>query len=280
MRFDQIAPFMRSISYGMTGQSRYEEMIGYESRLFYIADGSGELEIQKTPHMLRKGSLVIINSGVPYKIRFVQGRVKYYMIKFDCTQDHTDVDADNPGDRPRDFVPQKILSHMDFEDAPQFSNYCILPNMNRTEKLIRMIFDEERKRLVGWRAIANGLLAEILGTCLRADTGYSDTSQLKDVLDYLQSCYNTPISNTEIAARFGYHPNYLSSLFVKITGKSMHQYLISLRIAQSAELLETTTLPISEVATMCGFENCSKFSAMFKREIGKTPTQYRQNRRS
>ena len=280
MRFDQIAPFMRSISFGMTGQSRYEEMIGYESRLFYIADGSGELEIQKKPHTLKKGDLVIINSGVPYRIRFVQGAVKYYMIKFDCTQEHTDIASDNPADRPRDFVPHKVLSHMDFEDAPQFGTFCILRNMNHTENLIRMIFDEERKRLIGWRAIANGLLAEILSKCLRADTGYSDTSQLKDVIDYLQSCYSAPVSNAEIAARFGYHPNYLSNLFVKITGKSMHQYLISLRISHSAELLETTTLPISEVATMCGFENCSKFSAMFKRETGKTPTQYRQSCRS
>ena len=279
MRFEQIAPFLRFIGLSTTSKDHYDEMVGYESRMFYIVDGSGILEIQNKPYMLSKGDLAIINSGVSYKIRFAPGTVKCYMIKFDCTQEHADKDKDNPADIPEKFDSEKILSHMDFEDAPQFSEYFILSNMEQIEKLFRMMFEEERKRLIGWRATANGLLAEILTKALRADTGYSNTSRLKEVLDYLHANFNSPISNSQIASKFGYHPNYLSNLFVKITGKSMHQYLISLRIARAAELLETGKLPVAQVAVTCGFENSSKFSAMFKKEFGRTPTQYRKNSR-
>ena len=279
MRFEQIAPFLRFIGLSTTSKDHYDEMVGYESRMFYIVDGSGILEIQNKPYMLRKGDLAIINSGVSYKIRFAPGTVKCYMIKFDCTQEHADKDKDNPADIPEKFDSKKILSHMDFEDAPQFNEYFILSNMEQIEKLFRMMFEEERKRLIGWRATANGLLAEILTKALRTDTGYSNTSRLKEVLDYLHANFNSPISNAQIASKFGYHPNYLSNLFVKITGKSMHQYLISLRIARAAELLETGKLPVAQVAVTCGFENSSKFSAVFKKEFGRTPTQYRKNSR-
>lgn len=279
MKFEQIAPFLRFIGCGTTHKANFEEMIGYESRMFYIIDGSGVLEIQKRPYMLKKGDLVIINSGISYRIRFTLGSVKYYMIKFDCTQEHADIGHDNAGALPCDFVPQKMLSHMDFEDAPQFNTYCILSNMTETEKLFRLIFTEERKRLIGWRVIANGLLAEILSKCLRARTGYSDTTRLKNVLDFLHSSYNLHLSNAEIAAKFGYHPNYLSSLFYKVTGKSMHQYLISVRMTHAAELLETVKLPIAQVAARCGFESSAKFSAMFKKEFGVTPSQFRENSR-
>lgn len=279
MRFEQIAPFLRFIGLSTASKDHYDEMVGYESRMFYIVDGSGILEIQNKPYMLNKGDLAIINSGISYKIRFVPGTVKYYMIKFDCTQEHADKDKDNPADIPEKFDSKKILSHMDFEDAPQFNEYFILSNMEQIEKLFRMMFEEERKRLIGWRATANGLLAEILTKALRTDTGYSNTSRLKEVLDYLHANFNSPISNAQIASKFGYHPNYLSNLFVKITGKSMHQYLISLRIARAAELLETGKLPVAQVAVTCGFENSSKFSAVFKKEFGRTPTQYRKNSR-
>lgn len=279
MRFEQIAPFLRFIGLSTTSKDHYDEMVGYESRMFYIVDGSGILEIQNKPYMLSKGDLAIINSGVSYKIRFVPGAVRCYMIKFDCTQEHADKDKDNPADIPEKFDSKKILSHMDFEDAPQFNEYFILSNMEQIEKLFRMMFEEERKRLIGWRATANGLLAEILTKALRTDTGYSNTSRLKEVLDYLHANFNSPISNAQIASKFGYHPNYLSNLFVKITGKSMHQYLISLRIARAAELLETGKLPVAQVAVTCGFENSSKFSAVFKKEFGRTPTQYRKNSR-
>ena len=279
MRFEQIAPFLRFVGRSVASKSEYAEMVGYESRMFYIEDGSGILEIRKKPYLLRKGDLAIINSGVSYKIRFAPGKVKCYMVKFDCTQEHADMGKDNPADVPEKFDPQKILSHMNFEDAPQFDEYFILSNMEQTENLFRMIFEEERKRLIGWRATANGLLAEILTKALRANTGYSNTSRLKEVLDYLHANFNSPISNAQIASKFGYHPNYLSNLFVKITGKSMHQYLISLRLARAAELLETGKLPVAQVAVTCGFENSSKFSAMFKKEFGRTPTQYRKNSR-
>lgn len=277
MTFDKIAPFMRSVIYSVTSFSTHEEMIGYECRLLYIINGLGELEIGKKPHMLKKGDVVIVNSGVPYRINFPQKKVEFYMVKFDCTQEHIDIDSGTAGDRPEDFKSENILSHIEFEDASQFNDFCILSNMFYSGKLIDQIYAEEKKKLIGWRTRANGLLAEVLVECARAKTGYFEASRLKDVFDYLQASYTEPLNNAEIAAKFGYHPNYLSSLFQRVMGKSMHRYLLSLRIARARELLTTTTLSIGEIAAQCGIENVSNFSAAFKKETGITPSQCRKS---
>lgn len=277
MRFDQMAPFMRSAIVSHTRLSGHEEMIGYECRLFYMTNGSGDLEIQGVPHRLRENDMVILNSGVPYKIMFERCKVRFFMIKFDCDQNHTDIATGTPGARPADFDPEKILYHMDFEDAPQFEEWCILSNMGNVKEQVQQIYTEERKKQIGWRTRANSLLGEILVEALRADTMCSDTSRLRAVLEYIQASYNKPVSNAEIAAKFGYHPYYLSNLVQKATGKTMHKYLMSLRLTRAQELICTTETPIARIAEMCGFSDIPNFSVAFKKEFGMSPTQYRKN---
>lgn len=277
MKFDQMTPFIRSIYLCCKNYPVYNAMVGYECRLFFMATGEGELEIQGKPHMLYKGDLVLLNSGVQYKVMFELGKNRFYFIKFDCTQEHSDMDTDNPGAPPSEFDPKKIISRFDFEDAPQLGDYMILRNANRMEALLHQILVESREKLIGWRAVANGTLAEILAECIRTQTERSDTSRLQGVLDYLNASYTKPISNLKIASMFGYHPYYLSSLFLKITGKTLHRYVLSLRMERAVELLTTSTLPIAQVAQACGFEYGSKFSARFRKEFGTTPTRYRKN---
>lgn len=47
------------------------------------------------------------------------------------------------------------------------------------------------------------------------------------------------------------------------------------RIKRAKKLLETTDLPVFEIAMRCGMEDYNYFSRMFKRKTGKTPTGYR-----
>lgn len=280
MKFDQMTPFMRSIIASNTKHAHHNDMMGYECRLFYIVEGAGALEIKKNPQTLKKGDIVLLNSGVQYRVLFPRKKVRHFMIKFDVDQSHTDIEAGTPGALPCDFDREKILSHFAFDDAPQLDEFCIIQGMDRVEKLIRQIYFEDKSKLIGWRTRANALLAEILVECMRHVTGCSETSRLNGVIVYLQTHYNLQISNADIAAKFGYHPNYLSSLFQKITGKTMHRYLLSLRIAHATELLETTALPVAQVAERCGFENAANFSAAFKKEMSMTPTQCRKKNRS
>jgi AraC family transcriptional regulator, transcriptional activator FtrA len=63
--------------------------------------------------------------------------------------------------------------------------------------------------------------------------------------------------------------------FRSMTGATPYQWLLSQRINRARELLETTTAPIEQVATSCGFRNATVLRDHFGRIVGVTPTRYR-----
>ena len=83
------------------------------------------------------------------------------------------------------------------------------------------------------------------------------------------------VSLKEIAAQFSYHPNYISSLLHKETGKTFSEILLEQRMQRAVLLMSHTTLPIEEIASMLGYSNQSNFYKAFKSRYGVTPRDYR-----
>ena len=53
------------------------------------------------------------------------------------------------------------------------------------------------------------------------------------------------------------------------------QYILSIRIANAQNLLETTGYTISEIAAIVGYDNPLYFSRIFKKQKGLSPKEYR-----
>ena len=58
-------------------------------------------------------------------------------------------------------------------------------------------------------------------------------------------------------------------------GCNYSDYVLSRRIGRARELLLETTLPVQQIAEMCGFSEVSYFSSRFKQETCMTPKQMR-----
>jgi LacI family transcriptional regulator len=58
------------------------------------------------------------------------------------------------------------------------------------------------------------------------------------------------------------------------------EYIRKVRLGRAKELLERTDLSVTRIATICGFENLSRFNIFFKRETGAAPSEYRRASRS
>jgi transcriptional regulator GlxA family with amidase domain len=63
--------------------------------------------------------------------------------------------------------------------------------------------------------------------------------------------------------------------FTKATGMSPMEYVHTLRLEESKQVLETTGLAIEAVANEVGYEDASFFGRLFRRKVGLTPAQYR-----
>ena len=72
---------------------------------------------------------------------------------------------------------------------------------------------------------------------------------------------------------------YLSDRFKKETGKTVTQYIWDKRLSYAAHLLKDTTLQVQTVAQHCGIMDVQYFSKIFKKQVGKTPKEYRDGAR-
>ena len=64
--------------------------------------------------------------------------------------------------------------------------------------------------------------------------------------------------------------------FRAATGLTPHRYLIKVRVEAACDLLQRTSMSITEVGMRCGFGQPSHFSTMFRQALGMTPREYRQ----
>lgn len=71
--------------------------------------------------------------------------------------------------------------------------------------------------------------------------------------------------------------SYLSSLFKKETGMTLTEYVNKKRIDQAIFLLNSTSMQIQTIALYCGIPDVNYFTKTFKKYIGKTPREYRDN---
>lgn len=71
------------------------------------------------------------------------------------------------------------------------------------------------------------------------------------------------------------NPSYLSSLFRKETGMTLTEFVNQRRIEHSIFLLNSTNLQIQAVALNCGIPDINYFTRLFKKYVGKTPSEYK-----
>jgi AraC-like DNA-binding protein len=77
----------------------------------------------------------------------------------------------------------------------------------------------------------------------------------------------------KIAAMIGVSPTKVKSSFKSIHNKTLFQYFSSQQMQLAYQLLLQKKHSIKEVASMLGYENAGKFSAVFKKNFDCTPSQ-------
>ncbi len=103
--------------------------------------------------------------------------------------------------------------------------------------------------------------------------GYSPIVQ--KVLTYVSSNLSEDLTLNAQAKLLNVNPSYLSALFKKETGMTLTEYVKQKRIKHGIFLLINTDLQIQVVAQCCGIADVNYFTKIFKKYIGKTPKEYR-----
>jgi AraC family transcriptional regulator, regulatory protein of adaptative response / methylated-DNA-[protein]-cysteine methyltransferase len=82
----------------------------------------------------------------------------------------------------------------------------------------------------------------------------------------------------ELAARLGIGERHLVRLFTRHLGASPGQIAKTARVQRAKRLLDTTDLPVSQVALAAGFGSLRRCNAVFCEVYGRPPTEIRRRR--
>lgn len=100
------------------------------------------------------------------------------------------------------------------------------------------------------------------------------TDHVQWVIDHITTSYMHKVSVAELAKELGINPCHLSRQFTKKTGRSIQDYLLTIRVFNS-KLYLNKGYSVKEAALMCGFNDPNNFTKFFKKKTGYTPTQWK-----
>jgi YesN/AraC family two-component response regulator len=94
-------------------------------------------------------------------------------------------------------------------------------------------------------------------------------------MEYIRQNYDHKMSLDDIAQHVYLSRSYLSSLFREETGQTLFFYINQVRVEKSKLFLMDPSFSLAEAAALCGFEDQSYFTKVFRKHTGLSPKQYR-----
>ncbi|UQQ44002.1 helix-turn-helix transcriptional regulator [Enterobacter roggenkampii] len=98
---------------------------------------------------------------------------------------------------------------------------------------------------------------------------------LRNVLAFIEENLGQPLTLAELAAQAALSEYHFARMFRQSTGLAPHQYVMHRRMVKAKELVQHTSMPLTDIALACGFNSASHFSNRFRSATGMTPSQLR-----
>jgi len=110
-----------------------------------------------------------------------------------------------------------------------------------------------------------------------AALGLSDPA-LKMAITIMEQKLDADLNISDLTKRVGVSSKALERKFRKAFDTTPYQFLINMRLDKALRLVDTTDLPLIEVAVSCGFSETGHLAKHFKARYGVSPTTFRKRK--
>ena len=277
MRLLDVNPFLRYAELQPSVLSSVPFCRAYDYRLFFVLDGQADLVLSDRAIPISTGTLIYLRPGMPY---YFSGKVKVIVLNFDMTlnQSHRK-DPINPLDTLNCFDPSLV-----FENDPpeELAEYVVLHSAFEMEQKLQECRFHLAYPTAYSDAAASAVVKDILCYIVQRNNKLKESSPelVQRVMLFVEQNYDRSLTNQQIADELGYHSYYLNRVFKKSMGITIHQAVLREKMRVARSLLKETALPVRAIALETGFTDTAQFCALFKKQTGSTPTEYRRNETS
>lgn len=177
-------------------------------------------------------------------------------------------------DPERDKYADKYL-HFSFGDNPEIRpilGMMILEYANRGEDTQQMLLSMAVSLyLLVARTYRAGIADGTIDSNTRRD--FPTTTSVGQIIQYINDHFNT-VTLSDLSAHFAYHPNYISGLLHRETGKTFSEILLEKRMEHALVLMKGTDLSNEEIADIVGYGSTTNYYKAFRRYYGMSPREY------
>jgi AraC-like DNA-binding protein len=261
----------------------YKNVLSPYYRMYYIDEGEGTITNEKDAWVLEPGYLYLIPSFTLCNLQCSGHLGQYFIHFFEDAVDGISLFHNSRTvfklkatgleiaqiKRLLDINPGRKINRSsnpkDYEKNIYYQEYEALNNRQSYELFLE----------------TQGILLQLISKFIGPEQlQKSDTtgipSKVVDLLGFIQLNLDKPVTVKQLAKMVNQHPDYLSRLFLKLTGERPLSYIHTKRIERAQYLMMTTQLSLSQIAGATGFDNLPHFSKVFKKKTSLTPGQYRE----
>lgn len=245
--------------------------------LIYVYDGDSNVYIDDEKYIVPENSLIIADrfSVVTPCVRGLT-QAKFIALDFKpelfgrIGKDHSDFDQ---------MLKYVIKTFCYYEfDMPK--GYVLRDTTGKIRRRIEDSWEEYVGRKIKYVDIIRDNIRAILIELARNLKCFQDNcievELVQRIVDYCEVHYMDKITLKSLSERFNYSVPYITKMFKKELGLSFAEWLRQKRIYHAAWKIETENKKISEIAKNVGYNDAEYFSECFRKYVGVSPIEYRQ----
>lgn len=271
-----LQPFVRYVRRLNIQVGEYPRLlVPCDCRLFYVTETGGWMNFPGQSLALRQGMLLLWRCGYPYGMESRPGSLcRFLAVNFDLTLSHAEESFPIPPVEQEQFCSEQLLCSPLCPELP-LDQPLILDNALFVQPLLEQLLEDYEGARPYRAQLLTARMQEILILTARRLCWKQEDQLVGRVLDFIRLHCGEPLTNRQLGEQFGFHPNALNRLVAGRTGCSLHQQLLNCRLREAIRLIESTDWPIGRIAGEVGFSDPGYFARLFRKKIGRSPSEYR-----
>ena len=260
--------------------SRFENYIHWhdELEIIYIESGEGVVSIDLNTYNIKTGDIILIQKGALHYINNVSNSsLVTSTIVFHHSLIHNPL---------MDYCEKNFISPI-INNTIEVMPIITSNNLGYSELLtfflkIRCSYNEKS---FGYQLEVKGLLTLTFFTLYKfgyikeitkiVDEKHKKRDTIQNVLYYINDNYSSKLDVSTLAKIANYSDYHFIRFFKSVTGKTITQYITSLRLEKACQLLDGSNLSISEISYAVGFNDTSYFIKIFKKYYFVSPSKFK-----
>lgn len=239
--------------------------------IFILLSGSVTYVIEQGNYELKDFDIILVPPHTIHQLTVTKNDVKYKRLVLWIRKQYLDRLSSE-----KTYLLEQFMKHTK-------NNHYVIRNPEFTFKIkpfLEKIIELDKNKEYGYDLLIENTFRELfIYANIALENEYDIVTSkgnpiVQRIIKYIEEHLSNELSLKEISDVLNFDEFYISHLFKKEVGTTIHKYVVRKRLSEAKKLLEKN-YSVKDLISLIGFKDESHFIQCFKDEYGFTPKQYK-----